>query len=256
MNIPLLVQAQGLALAPAAFQLNSYSRYQKEGFAFSGNPAALGQIKKWSAALHGERPYMLNELSVYNGMLALPLADGGIVVSGALRGQHFRELMAGFGYGKSIGNLDAGLQFSFHQFSAAHYGRASFVQVQGGLIYHVNEHFRTGIHLVNPVSGSLNKLEKLPFQYAAALGYDASEQFFLGVALKKTRDRPVSFDLGLQYQFDKSLRARAGMQTDGGRFYCGGGFLWGNIELDVTLAMHQQLGLTPSLALSFHPANK
>lgn len=256
MNIPLLLQAQGPASAPAAFQLNSYSRHQNEGFAFAGNPAALGQVKKWSAAVHGERPYMLNELSVFNGMLALPLADGGMVVTGSLRGQHFQEVMAGLGYGRSMGNIDAGLQFSFNQVGAAHYGRASYIQVQGGLIYHVNENFRTGIHLVNPVSGSLHKMEKLPYQYLAALGYDASEQFFLGAALRKVKDRPVSFDLALQYQFDKSLRARAGLQTDGGRFYCGGGFLTGNMAIDVVLALHQQLGLTPSLTLSFQPKSK
>ena len=238
---------------PGGFALNSYSAKQKHAFSFAGNPAALGQCLRWSAGVYGERPYMLDQLSVYRAMFALPLPSGGAVFSGG-NGGH--KTFLGLGYGRRMGKIDAGLQFNYSRFSAGHYGNAAAVQAGGGMIYHVNEQFRTGIHIINPISGSLHSIESLPYQYVAALGYDASEQFFLGAAIKKTKDLPVSFDLGLQYVFDKKLRASAGFQTEGGSFFFGGGFNLGNLGFDVVLAMHSQLGISPALAVSFYPKEK
>ncbi|MGZ8545408.1 MAG: hypothetical protein ACXWV0_08940 [Flavisolibacter sp.] len=251
------LHAQGLQTVPRSFSLNAYSNKQKEAFSFAGNPASLAQCTRWSAAVCGERPYLLPELSTYKGVISVPVASGGVVFNGGYSGQAlYHELSFGLGYGRKLGKLDAGLQFNYSQVSAGHYGKASAIQVQGGLIYQATDLFRTGIHIINPVSGSLHSLEKLPYQYAAAFGYDASDQFFLGAAIKKTRDHPVSFDLGLQYAFDQKLRVRTGFHTEGAEFYVGGGFRAGNLRFDVVINRHAQLGFSPSLTISYYPQEK
>ena len=56
--------------------LGAYTTKQADPFSFTGNQAALAQIKSLGAGIYGERRFLLAENTVYGVALALPTKMG------------------------------------------------------------------------------------------------------------------------------------------------------------------------------------
>ena len=140
----------------------------------------------------------------------------------------------------------------------AGYGNASAVNFEAGGILHVTDQFQTGVHIYNPTRASIGKSseEKLPFIYSFGLGYDASENFFIGAEIQKEEGQPVNVIAGLQYAFDKKLFVRAGISSATSGFYLGAGFLWTGFRIDLAVSLHPSLGATPGMLLVYNSPEK
>lgn len=237
--------------------LTTYSAQFNDAFSFRSNTAALAGIKNFSSGVFSERRFMLQELSSYSFAAVLPTTTGNFGIRGDYHGgQSYNETTAGFGYGRRLGGkVDVGVQFHYFSMNAAGYGSASAITFDAGAIFHLTEAVQTGLHVYNPIGMKIGKTgeEKLPAIYSAGIGYDASQQLFIGTEIQKTEDQPLNVNAGLHYKFADKLIARGGISSTTSVYYIGFGVQLKSLRLDATSSFHPYLGITPGLLLMYSP---
>ena len=240
--------------------LGAYSNYHPDVFSFHSNQAALAKIKLLSAGIYGEKRFLLNELGLYDAAVVLPTSSGNFGLDARYYGfSDYNESQVGLAYGRNLGSkADVGVQFNYYNVRIAGYGNASAINFEIGTIFHLTDNLNAGLHVYNPVGGSLGKNdeEKLASVYSMGFGYDASEKFFMSIEIEKEEDKPVNVKAGLQYKFLPQLLTRIGISTATSSLYFGIGFGLKSIRFDVTASYHPQLGITPGLLLVFSPSPK
>lgn len=237
----------------------TYSSVQGDAFSFSGNQASLASYKHLSAGIYGERRFMLAELGLYQFAFALPTSSGNFgLQSGYFGSSSYNQTQVGLAYARSLGKMDVGTQFNYHQVRIQDYGNASAVNFDLGMILHISDQFQTGVHIHNPTKAGLGSgnEEKIPIIFSFGLGYDASEKLFIGTEIEKVEDQSVNINAGLQYSFDAQLFARAGISFANSVFYFGAGFLWSDFTINISASVHPTLGVTPGLLLLYSSSNR
>ena len=241
-------------------RVGAYTLQHADAFSFSANQAALANINAISSGIYGERRFLLEELSLYQGAFTLPTSSGNFGLQGSYAGStDYNETSVGFAYGRKLGSkLNIGAQFNYHSIKLAGYGTASAINFEGGLLFHVTEQFHVGIHFYNPTGTAFqkNEDEKLPAIYTAGLGYEVSNKFFISGEIQKVEDEDLNVNAGMQYSFDEKLFARAGFTSAASSYFLGLGVMLKNFRLDATASVHPQLGITPGLLLLFKGSEK
>ena len=254
------VTAQSLryTLAQPYISLSAYSLQQNDPLSFTGNQAALAQVKNTGFGIFGERRFMLSETSSYTVAASLPTRLGNFGIQLNYAGfKNFSENKIGLAYARKLGKLvDVGIQFNYYGYRIPAYGNASNINFEIGAMLHVTAKLNAGIHIYNPVGGKLGAStslstdqEKIASAYKFGLGYDASENFFISSEIIKEEDKAVNVVAGLQYHFAKQFFAKAGFISESGTPYAGAGVGWKNLRLDVSSSYHPQLGFSPGILL-------
>lgn len=250
-----LINAQSLRkpVATSNIGLSAYSQHQNDVFSFSSNQAALAQIKGPAFGVFSERRFSLLETTFFSAIAALQTKEGNFGLQADYFGfKNYNETQVGIAYARSVGKkLDVGIKFNYYSFRIPGFQNSGVVNFEAGAIAHLTEQLQAGIHFYNPVRATLSKTdnEKLPAIFKFGIGYDASENFFIGAEIIKEENLPVNVAAGMQYNFEKQFFARAGIQTQNSSPYFGAGILINNFRLDVTAAFHPQLGVTPAVRL-------
>lgn len=238
--------------------LTTYSSQFKDAFSFRSNAASLASIKNFSAGVYSERRFMLQELSSYSFAAAFPTASGNFGIGGDYFGSTaYNETAAEFAYAKKLGQkVDIGLGFNYFSLQASGYGATSSITFNAGTVLHLTDAVQAGVHVYNPLGMKIGKTgeEKLPSIYSVGLGYDASEQLFIGAEIIKAEDEPLSVNAGLQYKFADNLIARGGISSATSVYYIGFGIQLKNLRLDATASFHPYLGVTPGLLFIYNPS--
>lgn len=236
--------------------LGAYSINHVDVFSFTSNQAALAQMKNISAAVYGERRFLLSELNNYTAAIGLKTSSGNFGLKAGYFGfSDYNETQLGLAYGRKLGSkVDVGAQFNYNGIRIGGiYGSASAISFEVGAIMHITEKLHAGIHVNNPVGGKFGKdqQEKLASVYAFGVGYDASEKFFFSAEIEKEEDRPVNVNAGMQYKFIPQLMARVGMSSATSTAWIGVGFSLKSFRIDITTNYHPQLGISPGLLLLY-----
>jgi hypothetical protein len=236
--------------------LGAYSINHSDVFSFTANQAALAQLKNISAAVYGERRFLLGELNNYSAVIGMPTSSGNFAVKANYSGfSDYNETQLGIAYGRKLGNkADIGAQFNYYAIRMAGYGNASAISFELGTILHITDRLHAGVHVNNPAGGKFGKdqQEKLSSLYSFGLGYDASKKFLVSVEIEKEESQPVNVNAGIQYKFLPQLLARAGIATATSTGWLGIGLSFKSFRLDVTAGYHPQLGVTPGVLLLFN----
>lgn len=233
--------------------LEAYSKQQVSPFSFTGNPAALAQVKHAGFGLYGERRFMLSPLASYCLAAAFPTRLGNFGLQFNYAGyKNFNENRIGLAYARSLGKkFDIGIQFNYYGYRIPGYGNASTINFEAGALLHFTDQLHFGIHIYNPVAGKLGKgsKEKLAAVYKAGLGYDASDHFFVSASVTKEEDKPVSVMAGIQYHFSGLFFVRTGIVSESTVFFAGAGVRWKKLRVDISVSHHPQLGFSPGILL-------
>lgn len=234
----------------------SYSKKFADAFSFSGNQAALSNLKSTTAGVYGEKRFGLRALSNFHGVIGIPLKNAGIGMNVYHSGdENFSEMQAGLAYGLLLSNnISIGTQINFNQIRVSGYGSASTVNFEVGALVALSNKVMMGLHVYNPAGGKFgkNKTEKFGSIYKAGVGYEASEQFFVSAEIAKEENLPVNVNAAMQYNFNKHFLARGGVSSAIANYFVGIGILWSTIRLDIISSYHQQLGFSPSLMMVFN----
>jgi len=258
----LLAQSLRYSLAQPYISLSAYSLKQNDPLSFTGNQAALAQVKSAGIGVFGERRFMLSETSVYTLGASLPTRLGNFGIQLNYAGfKNFNENKIGLAYARRLGKLvDIGVQFNYYGYRIPSYGNASTINFEIGAMLHLTDRLNAGIHVYNPVGGKLGKNsdEKLAASYKFGLGYDASDRFFISSEIIKEEDKAVNVIAGMQYHFAKQFFVKAGFISESTTAYAGAGVAWKNLRVDISSGYHPQLGFSPGLLLiiNFKPKEK
>ncbi|MEO5594744.1 MAG: hypothetical protein ABIR15_17235, partial [Chitinophagaceae bacterium] len=242
--------------------IGTYSKKFTDAFSGTINQASLAQIEDASAGVYAERRFMLKELSNYAAAVSLPSKIGGFgLAANYFGGEHFNTSQIGLGYGRKLSDkIDIGIQFNYNMIKLAGYGNSGNINFEAGTILHVTDRMHMGIHVYNPMGGKFGKLnsEKLASVYTTAIGYEASDKFFLSTEISKEEDQPVNVNAGMQYVFASRFFSRLGIATATGNYFFGLGVQWKTFRADVVTTWHAQLGFTPAIMLlfNFHEHNQ
>lgn len=231
-----------------------YSKNFKDVFSFSANQAGLSQVSSAAAGVCIENRYFLNELKSVKAAIVLPTEFGGIGMSVNSGGySDFNESALAIAYGKSLGRIGIGIQFTYYALRIAGYGGTHTLLAEGGIIVDLTDRVQFGFHIFNPFGGKLNNNAsgKLSAIYETGMGFEVSEKFFIGAAIIKEEDQAVNVHAGFHYSFAKRLFLCTGINTDVTKIYMGVGIQLKKIRLNIVSSHHPQLGLSPVLSISW-----
>ncbi len=235
--------------------LTAYSSNQNDAFSFTGNTAALAAVKSAGLGIYGERKFLMNEDNSFGIAAVFPSSKGNFGLQINYSGfKNFNEQQAGAAYARSLGKkLDIGIQFNYYGYKIPAYYNVAAVNFEAGVILHLTEKFKAGIHLFNPTGGKLGKTdEKLAAVYKIGLGYDASDDFFVSMEIFKEEDQKTNVTGGFQYHFRQQFFIRAGFRSDSGSGFGGIGFLYRELRIDVSASVHPQLGVSLGILLLYN----
>jgi hypothetical protein len=236
--------------------LGVYSKNFSDIFSAASNQASVAELKTGGFGVYGERRFMLEELSAYTIIAAVPTTSGTFGFQGDYFGSAaFNENQLSILYGRKVTEkIDIGVKFNYYTVRSSGYGNATAINFEGGAIFHFSDKLHAGIHVYNPTSSKLgkNSRDKLSSVYRLGVGYEASEILFISSEIIKEKGRRISVNAGLQYNFDKNVFIRTGISTFTNNSYVSIGVQLGFARIDVNTAYHPQLGFTPGVLLLFN----
>lgn len=217
------------------------------------NAALPASVKSFTIGLRTERRYLLKGLDNYSLTAAQPLKNGGLSLSLAyFAAGAFRQSETGLAYAKKLGQVDAGLQFSYHRLSIIGYGKAGALVADAGTLWRMTRQLKLAAGIYNLSGGRLGGMrEKLAYETRCALGYQASLHLLLFLEIARQESKPVAVRAGMQYQPAQAVVLYAGMETATAQPYFACSFHRTGYSLLVSVRLHQQLGMTPGLGLLY-----
>ncbi|WP_147203269.1 hypothetical protein [Segetibacter aerophilus] len=254
------VQLNAQVVRPSSFNryaaLGAYSKNFSDIFSATSNQAALASLKTGAFGVYGEKRFMLQELSNYTAIVAVPTSSGTFGLQVDYFGStFFNATELGIIYARKITEVvEVGAKFNYHTVRIAGYGNVSAMNFDVGAIFHLTEKLYSGIHIYNPSGSKLGKIgtEKLESIYTCGLGYEASERLFISTEIIKHEDQPVGVIAGMQYNLHAKVFIRGGICTNNDNGYAGVGVNIGFGRVDLSTAYHPQIGFTPGISLLFN----
>jgi hypothetical protein len=256
--LPVLCWPQTIpfAMVPPYLQLNAYSSIESKKGSSPGHPAALASSSRFTAIILAEQKFLMNELGNYQMAFSLPVAGGGLgFQAGRFGGPLFQNNSISIGYGRKAGDLDLGSQFCFQYQQAAGYSGEVTLSCLAGIAFHPGEEIRAALLLVNPGRSFIGRGKSLlPFGIRSGIGWELSQKFFIATEMENWEGQGASVNLGLTYRFDQRIQARLGHSSFNSSSWMGAGILVHAFQLDASISLHPQLGLSSGITLVY-PAN-
>jgi hypothetical protein len=199
----------------------------------------------------------LKELSQMAGAFILPTQTGvfGLDYSQFGTGS-FKETKFGLSFAKKLGSrLSAGLQIDYMALLLPENEQAKgFVTFEGGVLYEASGKLRFGAHIFNPIHGGIETLTgeiKTPVIFRAGVGYNFSESLLTSLELEKGTGNNLILKGGVEFLPLKNLIFRFGFYGKPFAYTAGMGYRFGRISTDIGFSYHGNLGLSPSVSISF-----
>ena len=121
---------------------------------------------------------------------------------------------------------------------------------EAGVILIPSEKIRIGLHLFNPVPGSLRK-SYLPSSIRAGAGINLNDGLFAGAELQISTGKPLIVRTGFEYEAAKKFMIRGGFSSENTSFSFGIGYRLKFVTIDLGFLTHEKLGITSSASLIF-----
>ena len=222
------------------------------------NPGAMGQLTKTSVGIAYQNRFLVNELS--NQSLAFNYHLTGKSNIGLYFQQTgfslYRQLQTGLVYGMKLAdNLSAGVSLNFHRIAFGDiYGSVNAVSASVGLKYALNKNLDLGLNIQNINRAKLSDYqdERFPTLFNIGLKYNFSEGTFWSVEAEKDILHPLNIKSGIEILTHQIFVVRLGMNSYPFQAGFGAGLKLKQFNLDIASTWHSTLGLSPSMALSYH----
>lgn len=221
------------------------------------NPAGIAGLQQMEVGAFVERRFLLQQLNYGTVGFATPFNHG----------KHFAGFDAsGFGFGgyneSNVGltyattlfeRLSLGAKVGYTRVSIENYGAKSAFYANVGINCIVSKHLSVGFRVFNANRAELQKEqdEKIPTTLDVGLAYQVSDKVLIVADLEKQVNFPLSFRGGVEYAPAKFLKARVGASTQPVTVSAGLGVNVKGLNIDFANTLHQYLGYTPSLSLSW-----
>ena len=220
---------------------------QPDAFSFSANPAALSNYKENLIGVFSERKFLMEENSLHALYVGIPTKQGNFGFFLNYTGfNQFNQYHLGGAYAKSLGNVSAGIQFSYSRTKLLNYEDANVFSASIGMLFKINPKFFTGVQISNFMQMK-GKREKEHALFRLGFGYQSSTSVFVGMDIFKEDGTPGNVLLLLRYDYNK--RFHSGLSFNAVNITTSGsaGVSWNNYRVDISVGFHQYLGITPGI---------
>lgn len=246
------VGARSAGLANASLTLNDV-------WSIHHNQAGLGSIRKITAGVYYESRFLMPELGLSAGAIAIPVGKGSFGLSFRTFGyQAYKENKIGLAYGRAFGDfLSIGMQLNFHSaVFSEFYGSSSTFTAEIGAIYKASKKVILAAHLFNPNQSQIAEFddERIPSVIRFGARYLFSDQVFVVAEVENALYQKPVLRGGLEYHPVDILYVRAGISGNPFNSNFGFGLQMKKFQLDFAGAFHQVLGFTPKISLTFNPS--
>lgn len=219
------------------------------------NQAGLATIDKFGVGLATENKFLLKNLGTKSLVLTLPVFSGSLGASLVQFGEsEFNETSIGLAYGMGLSEkISIGIQIFHYAINQNNeLGRAGMFSFQGGFIFKENKNLSIAFHFFNPkfITHVKNNPE-LAEIFKLGLSYHLSELLSGYVEVQNHNQYGAGVLSGIEYHSPKNLALRIGYTSLTGKFTFGLGLKINGWTIDIGSSMHQSLGYSPQLSLSY-----
>jgi hypothetical protein len=225
------------------------------------NPGSMGMLENSSVGLSYENRYFIEELGCQTLVTTIHTRSGNFGAHVSQFGYSlYSQTQTGISYGKTLGKrVSAGIGFIYENVHISEgYGNAGNALIHAGINITPLNDFSLGVHIYNPTFAKLDESGnfKIPSYIEAGLSYHYKNIFTLcfegtGVIKEKTE-----VSLGLEYIILKHIALRCGAATNPARYSFGLGTNMARFNVDLAFSVHQVLGMTSQLGISYNFKNK
>lgn len=220
------------------------------------NQAGLGFVRDISAGAYYENRFLLKEISIKGGVVALPVKAGtfGLTISN-FGYSLYNENKYSLSFAKAFGDkLSAGVAIDYLTTKIAEgYGSKGVLAAEFGIQAKPLKGLTIGAHVFNPTRSKIADYndERLPTIIRFGGDYDFSEKVKIAVETEKDMSQKAIFKAGIEYKPVKEFYLRAGIGTNPTLTSFGFGINLKNLKIDVAGNYHQTLGISPQLGLTY-----
>jgi len=198
---------------------------------------------------------MIESLSTKSIALALPFPNGTLGLSLRQFGEtEFNETHIGISYGMKLSEkLSAGLQLFHYAINQNdELGRAGVYSFQGGIIYEHDKNLRIAFHFFNPQFIS-NKLDKPELAGITKIGlsYHLSGTLEGFLEVQSHTKFGNGINSGIEYLNADKFALRIGYSSFSEKITFGIGLKLKNLRFDFSSSMHNALGYSPQLSITY-----
>ena len=220
------------------------------------NQAGLGFVRDISAGAYYENRFLLKEISIKGGVVALPVKGGTFGLSISNFGYSlYHENKYSLSFAKAFGDkLSAGVAIDYLTTKIAEgYGSKGVLAAEFGIQAKPLKGLTIGAHVFNPTRSKAADYndERLPTIIRFGGDYDFSEKVKVAVETEKDMSQKAIFKAGIEYKPVKEFYLRAGIGTNPTLTSFGFGINLKNLKIDVAGNYHQTLGISPQLGLTY-----
>ncbi len=225
--------------------------------ALFSNQAGLASISSPAGSVVAENRFMLQELNLYGGALALPTRYGNLGISVQQFGiKQIREQKIGLAYAHMLTEgLSVGGQVNWLNTSIQEYGSISMVTFEFGIQSQILDKVKVGAHIYNPIRASRHSdgNYKTPTVLRLGMTYQPNDKLLWALEVEKNMWMPTRLRTGLEYHFIDPVYFRAGVATNPSTVYMGLGYeVSKQFSIDAACSYHTVLGITPSINVTYN----
>lgn len=220
------------------------------------NQAGLGFVRDISAGTYYENRFLLKEISVKGGVVALPIKAGtfGLTISN-FGYSLYNENKYSLSFAKTFGDkLSFGIAMDYLTTKIAEgYGSRGVLAGEFGIQAKPLKGLTIGAHVFNPTRAKIADYndERLPTIIRFGGDYNFSDKVTVAVETEKDIAQKAIFKAGIEYKPIKELYLRVGVGTNPTLTSFGFGINLKNFKIDVSGNYHQTLGISPQLGLTY-----
>lgn len=234
----------------------AFTAVGKNFWSMYANPAGIAGVDAMTAGLHIEQRFFVAGLNYGAFGFVTPFKEKHYLgIDGSSYGfSNYRESRVGVNYATTLfDRLSMGAKFNYAIISIPNYGSKGTFFVDAGIIGNVAKGFNLGFKVYNANQAPVNKEtnERVPTILSFGASYELSDKVLLVSDLEKNVNFPLSYKGGIQYAFVDHFKARVGVSTAPVTFNAGLGFTATNLVIDVATSLHQQLGFSSFLSVSY-----
>ncbi len=218
---------------------------------FAANPAATPLAEGFSCSVYSEKKFMIDGLSLmsFSGMFARSRSAMGVQVQ-YFGNPGYNELQTGINYGRSLGKINIGAGLSYNSLTIAGFEKKSAISIQIATTWELSENIYTGLQIINPRISQSEKMQTASI-YKMGFGYRHSAYVYTGFEFFKEEDKPPQVMVAIYYRFARSFFARAGFISGSSQLFCGAGWRWRHLRIEIVSCQHAVLGASPGILFTY-----